>query len=151
MVLFNQPQTYYRAFQLALLSILYFSSAMASAEPEMHSQQTTQRAHQLLFSENTRHSLENMLPTGTLMIVHFAFDSSDLTDASKEGLDELAAELRSQNWLGRQISIQGHTDNLGSVKYNQGTGRKTSSNCQKIPQFSNGCTVGTVSINLVRK
>lgn len=47
----------------------------------------------------------------------FGFDSSDLTDASKANLSEMAKTLK--KYEDTEIVIAGHTDSKGSKKYNQ--------------------------------
>ncbi len=47
----------------------------------------------------------------------FGFDSSDLTDASKENLDKLVVVL--EKYSNTNIEIQGHTDSTGPEEYNQ--------------------------------
>ncbi len=47
----------------------------------------------------------------------FAYDSAELTDASKASLDELAGTLN--KYEDTEILIQGHTDNTGTDAYNQ--------------------------------
>src|SRR4030066_726509 len=49
--------------------------------------------------------------------VLFAFDKSDLSDASKVNLDKLVTVLNS--YPDTNIELQGHTDSKGSVAYNQ--------------------------------
>lgn len=49
--------------------------------------------------------------------VLFGFDQSDLTDASKSSIRELAGVLR--DYPNTDVMIQGHTDSKGSASYNQ--------------------------------
>ncbi len=51
--------------------------------------------------------------------LHFAFDfnSSDLDDATEDFLEELTVTLKENNYL--KVKIEGHTDNIGSDKFNQ--------------------------------
>jgi peptidoglycan-associated lipoprotein len=49
--------------------------------------------------------------------VKFGFDTSDLSPEAKAALDEFAAQLKAEN-KNVYIEIQGHTDNVGSDKYN---------------------------------
>ena len=53
--------------------------------------------------------------------VKFGFDTSDLSPEAKAAIDEFASELKSQN-AGVYIEIQGHTDSVGSEKYNEELG-----------------------------
>jgi type IX secretion system PorP/SprF family membrane protein len=50
--------------------------------------------------------------------LHFAFEfnSSDLDDPTEQFLDELAETLRQDESL--QVNVEGHTDNIGSDKFN---------------------------------
>lgn len=53
--------------------------------------------------------------------VKFGFDTSDLSPEARAAIDEFASELKSQN-AGVYIEIQGHTDSVGSEKYNEELG-----------------------------
>ena len=53
--------------------------------------------------------------------VKFGFDTSDLSPEAKSAIDEFASQLKSQN-TGVYIEIQGHTDSVGSEKYNEELG-----------------------------
>jgi outer membrane protein OmpA-like peptidoglycan-associated protein len=53
--------------------------------------------------------------------VKFGFDTSELSPEAKAALDEFAQKLASDN-KGVYIEIQGHTDNVGSNKYNEELG-----------------------------
>ena len=53
--------------------------------------------------------------------VKFGFDTSDLSPEAEAALDEFASQLKSQN-KGVYVEIQGHTDSVGSEKYNEELG-----------------------------
>lgn len=53
--------------------------------------------------------------------VKFGFDTSELSPEAKAALDEFASQLATQN-KGVYIEIQGHTDSVGSDKYNEELG-----------------------------
>ena len=53
--------------------------------------------------------------------VKFGFDTSDLSPEAEAALDQFASELKNQN-KGVYIEIQGHTDSVGSEKYNEELG-----------------------------
>lgn len=53
--------------------------------------------------------------------VKFGFDTSDLSPEAKAAIDEFASQLKAQN-QGVYIEIQGHTDSVGSEKYNEELG-----------------------------
>lgn len=53
--------------------------------------------------------------------VKFGFDTSDLSPEAESALDEFAGQLKTQN-AGVYIEIQGHTDSVGSEKYNEELG-----------------------------
>jgi len=53
--------------------------------------------------------------------VKFGFDTSELSPEAKAAIDEFASQLKSQN-AGVYIEIQGHTDSVGSEKYNEELG-----------------------------
>lgn len=53
--------------------------------------------------------------------VKFGFDTSDLSPEAQSAIDEFAGKIKEQN-QNVYIEIQGHTDNVGSVKYNEELG-----------------------------
>jgi peptidoglycan-associated lipoprotein len=53
--------------------------------------------------------------------VKFGFDTSDLSPEAEAALDEFATQLKTQN-AGVYIEVQGHTDSVGSEKYNEELG-----------------------------
>lgn len=53
--------------------------------------------------------------------VKFGFDTSDLSPEAEAALDDFATQLKTQN-AGVYIEVQGHTDSVGSEKYNEELG-----------------------------
>lgn len=53
--------------------------------------------------------------------VKFGFNKSLLSDTAKAALDDFAQKLKTEN-KGVYVEVQGHTDNVGSAKYNQDLG-----------------------------
>ena len=53
--------------------------------------------------------------------VKFGFDTSDLSPEGQAALDEFAARIKQDN-KNVYVEIQGHTDNVGSEKYNEELG-----------------------------
>ena len=53
--------------------------------------------------------------------VKFGFDTSDLSPEATSALDDFAAKIKQDN-KNVYVEIQGHTDNIGSDKYNQELG-----------------------------
>ncbi|HET9226220.1 MAG TPA: OmpA family protein [Thermoanaerobaculia bacterium] len=53
--------------------------------------------------------------------VKFGFDTSDLSPEAEAAIDEFASQLKTQN-TGVYVEIQGHTDSVGSEKYNEELG-----------------------------
>jgi outer membrane protein OmpA-like peptidoglycan-associated protein len=53
--------------------------------------------------------------------VKFGFDTSDLSPEGQAAIDQFAAQLKAEN-RNVYIEIQGHTDNVGSEKYNEELG-----------------------------
>jgi peptidoglycan-associated lipoprotein len=53
--------------------------------------------------------------------VKFGFDTADLSPEAQAAIDEFASKIKEQN-QNVYIEIQGHTDNVGSVKYNEELG-----------------------------
>ena len=55
--------------------------------------------------------------------VKFGFDKKELSKGAMAALDEFATKLKADN-QGVYIEIQGHTDNVGSAKYNEELGQQ---------------------------
>lgn len=55
--------------------------------------------------------------------VKFGFDKAELSDEAKAAIDAFANKVKSDN-KGVYVEIQGHTDNIGSEKYNLKLGYK---------------------------
>ncbi len=53
--------------------------------------------------------------------VKFGFDTSDLSPEGQAAIDEFAARIKEEN-KNVYVEIQGHTDNVGSEKYNEELG-----------------------------
>lgn len=53
--------------------------------------------------------------------VKFGFDTSDLSPEAQAALDDFATKIKQDN-KNVYVEIQGHTDNIGSEKYNQELG-----------------------------
>jgi outer membrane protein OmpA-like peptidoglycan-associated protein len=51
--------------------------------------------------------------------VNFAFDSAELTADARKELDEVAKALKHPEVVNLSIVVSGHTDDVGSVEYNQ--------------------------------
>ena len=64
---------------------------------------------------NIRH--QPLLLEKVILHFNFEFNSSDLDEESKKYLDDLTAALLENNKL--TISLTGHTDNVGSAKFNE--------------------------------
>jgi outer membrane protein OmpA-like peptidoglycan-associated protein len=55
--------------------------------------------------------------------VKFGFDKAELSDEAKAAIDAFAAKVKADN-KGVYVEVQGHTDNIGSEKYNLNLGYK---------------------------
>ncbi|HEY0771580.1 MAG TPA: OmpA family protein, partial [Sphingobacteriaceae bacterium] len=64
---------------------------------------------------NIRH--QPLLLEKVILHFNFEFNSSDLDEKSKQYLDDLTAALAENSHL--KIRLTGHTDNVGSEKFNQ--------------------------------
>lgn len=69
-----------------------------------------------------RKSLEELNAEKPLGDVFFAFDSSDLSDVSRQALEKNATWMK--RWTSTRIMIEGHCDNRGTSEYNLGLGER---------------------------
>ena len=106
-------------------------------EGQVEETQTTVRQHDTRITEASRTAQEALqraqeagkLAQGKLLYetvltdekVKFGFDTSDLSPEARSALDEFATQLKGEN-KGVYIEIQGHTDSVGSDKYNEELG-----------------------------
>ena len=58
------------------------------------------------------------------MLIQFEFDSSELTAESKERLNIIGELLNTDEALDKGLTIEGHTDIIGSSEYNLQLSRK---------------------------
>ena len=65
----------------------------------------------------------------TLRDVHFAFDKYNLTKLAKDTLNVAVAYLKSH--ADAKVEVQGHTDSIGSDKYNQGLSERRANSVKK--------------------
>lgn len=75
--------------------------------------------------------------------VHFATNSSVLTDQDKALLDKMIVTLKRLNFVNGEVD--GYTDSTGSAKYNQGLSERRA---QSVADYltSNGITTGRLSV-----
>ncbi|HYG65556.1 MAG TPA: OmpA family protein [Thermoanaerobaculia bacterium] len=106
-------------------------------EGQVEETQTTVRQHDTRITEASRTAQEALqraqeagkLAQGKLLYetvltdekVKFGFDTADLSPEARGALDEFASQLKGEN-KGVYVEIQGHTDSVGSDKYNEELG-----------------------------
>jgi len=79
-------------------------------------------------SENTENEAPPPAPgqpaktAGLQDVIYFAFDSSDLDEAARSKLSENAEWLKLD--AARTLTIEGHTDEVGTPEYNLGLGER---------------------------
>ena len=71
-----------------------------------------------------------------LPLVFFEFGSVDLTLAAREKLEETSEILTRLSTKSRQLSIEGHTDDIGDAQYNLELSKERASNVLEILAFS---------------
>jgi outer membrane protein OmpA-like peptidoglycan-associated protein len=69
--------------------------------------------------------------------VHFGFNKYELSDEAKAALDEFANKVKAEN-KNVYIEIQGHTDNIGSEKYNLELGYKRAQQVMRYLNMQHG-------------
>jgi peptidoglycan-associated lipoprotein len=77
--------------------------------------------------------------------VHFGFDKFDLSDEAKAALDEFANKIKTEN-KNVYIEIQGHTDNIGSEKYNLKLGYKRAEQVMRYLNTQDGFALHRMNV-----
>ncbi len=78
--------------------------------------------------------------------VFFAYDSADLTDASRAALQKNADWLR--RWTSSRVSIEGHSDSRGTNEYNLALGERRAS---AVRDYMISVGIATARITIVSK
>ena len=67
-----------------------------------------------------------------MLPIHFAFDSSALTEQSKQYLVNLAYQFRLEGYRNVRIVFEGHTDIRGAMSYNQALSERRAKAVQRF-------------------
>jgi peptidoglycan-associated lipoprotein len=77
--------------------------------------------------------------------VQFPFEKNQLTDNSKEALDQFASQLKTDN-KNVFIEIQGHTDNSGDENYNMRLGEQRAEAVRRYLNMQHGIPLHRMSV-----
>ena len=77
--------------------------------------------------------------------VHFGFNKYDLSDEAKAALDEFGSKIKAAN-KNVYIEIQGHTDNIGSEKYNLKLGYKRAEQVMRYLNMQHGFALHRMNV-----
>lgn len=77
--------------------------------------------------------------------VQFGFDKFELSDAAKAALDAFANKVKTEN-KNVYIEIQGHTDNIGSEKYNLELGYKRAEQVMRYLNMQHGFALHRMNV-----
>jgi peptidoglycan-associated lipoprotein len=77
--------------------------------------------------------------------VQFPFEKDQLTDSSKEALDQFAQQLKTDN-KNVYIEIQGHTDNSGDENYNVKLGEQRAEAVRRYLNMQHGIPLHRMSV-----
>ncbi len=77
--------------------------------------------------------------------VKFGFDTSDLSPEAEAALDEFAGQLKNEN-KSVYIEIQGHTDSVGSDKYNEELGMLRAESVRRYLNQKHGLPLHRINI-----
>lgn len=77
--------------------------------------------------------------------VKFGFDTSDLSPEAEAALDEFAGQLKNEN-KSVYIEIQGHTDSVGSEKYNEELGMLRAESVRRYLNQKHGIPLHRINI-----
>ena len=67
-------------------------------------------------------TLEQLNAQQPLETVHFAYDSSELSDEARASLQKNAAWM--QRWTSTRVTVEGHADSRGTSEYNLALGQR---------------------------
>jgi hypothetical protein len=73
--------------------------------------------------------------------INFAFDSAELTPLARSELDQVAAVLKEPHVDKYTIIIHGHTDDVGTVEYNQGLSERRAEAARQCSSFADGAAI----------
>ena len=77
--------------------------------------------------------------------VKFGFDRSDLSAEAKAALDAFASKVASEN-KNLYIEVQGHTDNVGSEKYNLSLGQERAESVMRYLNAQHGIPLHRMNV-----
>jgi len=77
--------------------------------------------------------------------VHFGFNKYDVSDEAKAALDDFAGKIKAAN-KNVYIEIQGHTDNIGSEKYNLKLGYKRAEQVMRYLNMQHGFALHRMNV-----
>ena len=77
--------------------------------------------------------------------VKFGFDKYKISDEAKAALDAFAAKVKAEN-KGVYVEIQGHTDNIGSEKYNLELGYKRAEQVMRYLNMEQGFALNRMNV-----
>ena len=77
--------------------------------------------------------------------VHFGFNKYNLSDEAKAALDQFANKIKAEN-ANVYIEIQGHTDNIGSEKYNLKLGYERAEQVMRYLNMQHGFPLFRMSV-----
>jgi outer membrane protein OmpA-like peptidoglycan-associated protein len=120
-----QPKASAAAYLLLCGVLLALGSATASAEELSHDEMVCALDPQCVMPVVNRRlrgitATPNVSTPGSFdRTINFAFDSAELTPEARSELDKVAAVLTDRHIEKYTIIIHGHTDDIGTVEYNQ--------------------------------
>ena len=77
--------------------------------------------------------------------VKFGFNKYELSEEAKAALDAFAAKVKSEN-ANAYVEIQGHTDNIGSEKYNLELGYKRAEQVMRYLNMEQGIALSRMNV-----
>ena len=103
------------------LIVLALAFLNAGAQQPINTATVEELVDKLAPQETVSRSMRNLAPVSRAidLVIQFEFDSARLQEASKPLLTSLAQAMGTDRLKSLRFSVEGHTDAVGKVSYNQ--------------------------------
>lgn len=122
------------------IALIVFALAFlnAGAQQPINTATVEELVDKLAPQETASRSMRNLAPVSRAidLVIQFEFDSARLQEASKPLLTSLAQAMGTDRLKSLRFSVEGHTDAVGKVSYNQLLSEKRARTVLDFLQFN---------------